>query len=276
MHPVLFQFGSFTIYAYGALAAMGFLTGLFWAYKHAAKAGIDPNKIWNLGIYGILISLAGSKIWLVLSEWDYYGSHLREIFAWQTLQSAGDYYGGMAGGLLFFFLYTRYHRLSFWAVMDVFAAPIALGHGIGRLGCFFAGCCYGKPTALDWGVTFSNPLAQKISGTPLGVALYPTQLYEAGAEFLNFAILVWLGAKRRLTGQIIGAYFVLYGIERGTIEFFRGDPGRTLMFHDRVSLMQVVSVALILTGAYLWTHGQDVSAPAKPVPPVRAAAGRSR
>jgi phosphatidylglycerol:prolipoprotein diacylglycerol transferase len=160
--------------------------------------------------------------------------------------------------------------------MDLVAPSIAIGHGIGRLGCFFAGCCYGKPTALDWGVTFTSPLAGKISGTPLGVALHPTQLYEAGAEFLNFAILVWLGTKRRLTGQIIGAYFVLYGIERGTIEFFRGDPGRTLLFGDRVSLMQIVSLVLILLGVYLWFRGQgEAIAPAKPIRSAPAAASRS-
>jgi phosphatidylglycerol:prolipoprotein diacylglycerol transferase len=276
MHPVLFQSGAFTFYTYGVLAAVGFLTGLIWAYRHAAHAGIDPNRIWNIGIYGILVSLAGSKLWLILSEWTYFSAHPREIFTITTLQSAGDYYGGMVGGLLFFLLYTHYHKLSFWAVMDLAAPSIAIGHGIGRLGCFFAGCCYGKPTALDWGVTFTSPLAEKISGTPLGVALHPTQLYEAGAEFLNFAILVWLGTKRRLTGQIIGAYFVLYGIERGTIEFFRGDPGRTLLFNDRVSLMQIVSVVLILFGAYLWFRGQgEATAPANPTRPARAAASRS-
>jgi phosphatidylglycerol---prolipoprotein diacylglyceryl transferase len=276
MHPVLLEFGRFTFYSYGVLAAAGFMTGLLWAYRHAAKAGIDPNQVWNLGIYGILISLAGSKVWLILSTWDYYGSHLREIFTWQTLQSAGDYYGGMAGGLLFFFIYTQYHKLNFWKVMDLVAPAIAIGHGIGRLGCFFAGCCYGKPTAAGWGVTFTDPLAERISGTPLGVALHPTQLYEAVAEFLNFAILAWLGTKRRFTGQIIGAYFILYGIERGTIEFFRGDPGRTLLFHDRVSLMQLVSVGLILIGAYLWFRPRgEAPAPANPPRPARAAASRS-
>ena len=73
------------------------------------------------------------------------------------------------------------------AVLDVVAAPVALGHAIGRLGCFAAGCCYGKPTSLPWGVTFTNPFAERISGTPLNVSLHPTQLYESAAEFLNFA-----------------------------------------------------------------------------------------
>jgi phosphatidylglycerol:prolipoprotein diacylglycerol transferase len=185
------------------------------------------------------------------------------------------FYGGLVGGLLWVILYTHFQKMSLLAVLDLMAAPVALGHAIGRLGCFAAGCCYGKPTSLSWGVTFSNPIAEKISGTPLDVSLHPTQLYESAAEFLNFAMLVWLGAKRRLTGRIIGAYFILYGIERGTIEFFRGDPGRTLLFQDRLSLMQIVSAALIVTGAFLWLRGHGAAAPIPPATRARAAAGRS-
>ena len=276
MHPILFQSGWLTLYSYGVLAAAGFLAALLLAHRRASRMGLDPNSIWNLGIYGILVSLAGSKLWLILSEWDYFSAHPRQIFTWATVQSAGDYYGGMVGGVVFILLYTYVQKLSFWSVMDLLAAPIAIGHAIGRLGCFAAGCCWGKPTALDWGVTFTSPLAEKISGTPLGVALHPTQLYESAAEFMNFAILLWLGAKRRFRGQIIGAYFILYGFERGIIEFFRGDPGRTLLFRDRVSLMQLVSGALILGGAFLWLRPHaEVPAPVKPARPARAAAGRS-
>jgi phosphatidylglycerol:prolipoprotein diacylglycerol transferase len=275
MHPVLFQFGSITIYTYGVLAAAGFLAGLWYAYHRAPIVGLDPNQVWNLGIYGILVALAVSKIWLILGAWDYYWANPREIISRSTFQSAGVFYGGLVGGLLWVILYTHFKKMPLLAVLDLMAAPVALGHGIGRLGCFAAGCCYGKPTAVRWGVTFSNPVAEKISGTPLGVSLHPTQLYESAAEFLNFAVLVWLGAKRRPTGRIIGAYFILYGIERGTIEFFRGDPGRTLLFQDRLSLMQIVSVLLIFTGVFLWLRGHDAAASIPPVTRARAAAGRS-
>ncbi len=276
MLPILFHIGSLTIYSYGVLAAVGFLAGLWFACHRAPRFGLDPNKIWNLTIYGILIALGLSKIWLILSAWDYYSANPREIFSMATFQSAGTFYGGLVGGLVWTALYTHFQKMPMLTVLDLTAAPVALGHAIGRIGCFAAGCCYGKPTSAAWGVTFTNPTAQKISGTPLNVALHPTQLYESAAEFLNVGLLVWLGTKRRLTGQIIGAYFILYGIERGTIEFFRDDPGRTLMFHDRVSLMQLVSVALILTGGFLWLRkGHGASAPVKPATTARAAAGRS-
>ncbi len=275
MHPVLFQAGPFTIYTYGVLAAVGFLAGLWYAWRQAPRAGLDPERIWNLGIWGILIALGCSKLWLIASDWDYYFANPREIFSLAMVQSAGTFYGGILGGIVWVIIYTRIKKMPLLAVLDLAAAPVALGHTIGRLGCFVAGCCYGKPTLLPWGVTFTSPVAERIAGTPLGVALHPTQLYEAGAEFFNFLFLVWLGRKQKFQGQIVGAFFMLYGIERGTIEFFRGDQGRTMMFHDTVSLMQIVSVGLILAGAFLWRRGLGSGAPVRPATPTRVAAGRS-
>jgi phosphatidylglycerol---prolipoprotein diacylglyceryl transferase len=252
MHPVIFQSGAFTIYTYGVLAAAGFLVGLFYAYHQAPRAGIDPGKIWDVAVYGILVALLSSKLWLILSDWSFYAANPRAMFSITTLQSAGTFYGGVLGAILWVIFYCRLQNLPLLRVLDLTAAPVALGHAIGRLGCFAAGCCYGKPTSLPWGVTFTDRLATRLSGTPLNTPLHPTQLYESGAEFLNFALLVWFGAKKRLPGQIVGLYFVLYGIERGAMEFLRDDPGRTLLFQNKVSLMQIVSVGLVAVGAYLW------------------------
>lgn len=267
MQPILFTSGPFTVYTYGVLVAAGFVAGLWYAYRQAARAGLDPRKVWNLGIYGILVALAVSKLWLVFSNWEYYLAYPRAIFSAATIESGGVFYGGVIGGVAWVLLYTHFHKMPFLRVLDVSAAGVALGHGIGRLGCFAAGCCYGKPTSMPWGVTFTSSVAARLSGTPLHVALHPTELYESAAEFLNFALLIWFGARQRFTGQLIGAYFILYGIERGTIEFFRGDPGRTLMFHDSVSLMQIVSVGLILTGAFLWWRGLRRTASIEPAAP---------
>jgi phosphatidylglycerol---prolipoprotein diacylglyceryl transferase len=275
MRPILFQLGGLPIYTYGVLVATGVLIGVYFARSQASRAGLDPEKIWNLGIYTILVSLLLAKIWLVFSEWDYYSTHTREIFSMQTFQSGGTFYGGIVGAILTIVLYTYVQKMPLLSVMDIGVTGLALGHSIGRLGCFAAGCCYGKPTSLPWAIKFTNPIAAQIAGTPLGVHLHPTQLYEAFAEFLNFLILIWLGRRQSFRGQMIGTYFLLYGFERGTIEFFRGDPGRSMMFHDSVSLMQIVSVGLILAGAFLWWRGLRGSAPIPPLAPARAAAGRS-
>ncbi|MGD0402222.1 MAG: prolipoprotein diacylglyceryl transferase [Candidatus Acidiferrales bacterium] len=255
MHPILFQVGGINIYSYGVLVASGVLAGLWWARRQAPRAGLDPDKIWNMGIYTVLVALLLAKVWLILSDWSYYQANPRDIFSLTTFQSGGTFYGGIVGAILMIGLYAYFQKMPLLPVMDTFGAGLPLGHAIGRLGCFAAGCCYGKPTTVAWGVMFTNPAAAQLAGTPLGVHLHPTQLYEAAAEFINFLILIWIGKRQRFTGQIIGTYFLLYGIERGTIEFFRGDPGRTMMFHDTVSLMQLVSLALIVTGTFLWWRG---------------------
>jgi phosphatidylglycerol:prolipoprotein diacylglycerol transferase len=255
MHPTLFQFGVITVYTYGVLVAAGVILGLLYARRQASRAGLPPKEIWNLGIYMIFSALIVSKLWLIFSGWSYYAANPSGIFSVTLLQSGGTFYGGVLGAVLAIVLYSRVRKLPLLPTFDIAAGALPLAHAIGRLGCFAAGCCFGKPTTLPWGVTFTDEAAPRLAGTPLGTSLHPTQLYEAAAEFLNFLLLVWIGARQRFTGQILGAYFVLYGIERSVIEFFRGDPGRTMMFHGTVSLMQLVSVGLVLTGAFLWWRG---------------------
>ncbi|MFZ0619594.1 MAG: prolipoprotein diacylglyceryl transferase [Candidatus Acidiferrales bacterium] len=261
MHPILFHYGAVTIYSYGVLVATGVLLGLWYARRQAPRAGLDPERIWNLGIYMVLTALIVAKVWLVLSSWDFYMANPREIFSLNTFQSGGTFYGGFVGALALVAAYTYVQRMSIVAVLDTFAAGLPLGHAIGRLGCFAAGCCYGKPTTAAWGVTFKNPAAAQLAGTPLGVKLHPTELYEAAAEFLNFLILVWLGKRQTFRGQMMATYFILYGIERGLIEFVRGDPGRTMLWNGSVSLMQLVSVALVVIGAIVWWRGLRGQAP---------------
>ncbi len=261
MFPVLFRWGPFTLHTYGVLVATGVLLGLWLARRQAARGGLDPDRVWNLGTYMVLAGLVGAKLWLLLADWHYYAAHPREIFTFGTLLSAGVYYGGFLAALAVAVFYAVRHGLRFLPLADVYAAPLALGHAIGRLGCFAAGCCYGKPTGPAWGVTFSNPYANELVGTPLGVRLHPTQLYEAAAEFLIFLFLVHLGKRQRFTGELFAAYALLYGVARGSIEFFRGDPDRTLLAGGAFSLMQVVSLALILVGAWLLVRGKGPSAP---------------
>jgi phosphatidylglycerol---prolipoprotein diacylglyceryl transferase len=275
VHPILFQIGAITVYTYGVLVAAGVILGLMYARRQAARVGLPPRQIWNLGIYMIFSALIVSKLWLVFSGWSYFAENPAGILSVAFLQSAGTFYGGVLGAILAILFYCRVHKLPLLPVFDVLAGALPLAHAIGRLGCFAAGCCFGKPTALPWGVIFTDPEAARLAGTPLGVALHPTQLYEACAEFLNFLLLVWLGSRQRFAGQIVGAYFILYGIERGFIEFFRGDPGRTMMFHGAVSLMQIVSVALVLAGAVLWRRGlrsAQAHPPHEPPPSSRTAA----
>lgn len=261
MHPVIFHAGPFTLHTYGLLVSTGVLLGLWLARTQARSAGLDPDRAWNLGIYMILGALVGAKLWLVLADWGYYAEHPREIFSFSTLLSGGTYYGGFVSAVVVAVLYARHFRLKFLPLADLYVAPLALGHAIGRLGCFAAGCCYGKPTTLPWGVVFRDPYAHFLVGTPLGIRLHPTQLYEAAAEFAIFLYLLYRRRRQRFTGELFAVYALFYGLTRGGIEFFRGDPDRTLLAGGAFSLMQLVSVALIFLGVWLLVRGRSRSVP---------------
>jgi phosphatidylglycerol:prolipoprotein diacylglycerol transferase len=274
MHPILFKIGGIPVFSYGVLVATGVLLSLWYGRRRAARVGIDPDKLWSMAIYGVLAALVVAKIWLIFTAWDYYSANPREIFSVAMFQSGGTFYGGVVGAVLAVILYTHFQKMPLLPTLDVCCAAVPLGHSIGRLGCFMAGCCFGKPTDVAWAVKFTNPLAAQLAGTPLGIHLHPTQLYEAVLEFLNFLFLIWLGNRQTFKGQIVGTYMILYGFERGILEFFRGDPGRGLMFHDTVSLMQIVSVAMILGGSLLWWRGLSGSLPIEPVVTAAEATGR--
>jgi phosphatidylglycerol:prolipoprotein diacylglycerol transferase len=144
---------------------------------------------------------------------------------------------------------VRRYRLPVWATADMYAPGIALGHIIGRLGCLLAGCCYGRPTDQPWGLTFTNPLAASNVGTPLGVPLHPTQLYDAGAELLILAVLLIFERRGRpFAGRTFWLYMLLYAISRFIVEAFRGDERGALMgmaTSQFVSIL-VVPVALVM------------------------------
>jgi len=274
MHPLLgtipTPWGGIPVYTYGVLVATGVLLGLWYARHYAPQAGIDPERVWNLGIYMVLIGLVTAKVWLLIVESGYYSHHPHEILTLATLQSGGTFYGGLIGAFVVAALYTYFQRIPFLPLADCYSAGLPLGHAIGRLGCFAAGCCYGKPTWLPWGVVFTNPRAAELVGTPLNIPLHPTQLYESAAEFMNFLILVFLAKRQRFAGELLATYMVLYGIERGLIEFVRGDPDRTLFLRGRFSLMQVVSLALVLLGVWMWRRGMKRTATLRRAEPAAA------
>ncbi len=255
MFPILFQIGPITIHTYGVLVAGGILFGLFLGRRQAPQFGLDAERAWNLGIYMVLAGLLGAKIWYVLGNWSYYAANPREILAFSTLQSAGVFYGGFFSGVVVATLYLWRAKMNMLSTLDTFAAPLALGHAVGRLGCFFAGCCWGKPTTVAWGVTFTSLYTGQNIGTPLGIPLHPTQLYESAAEIAVFAFLWWYGKRRKFSGQVFAGYAVLYGAVRFTTEFFRGDPGRAMVFGGTFSLMQATSLALIALGVWLHFRG---------------------
>jgi phosphatidylglycerol---prolipoprotein diacylglyceryl transferase len=250
--PRLFHIGSFYLPTYGFLVASGVLIGLWISVRNSEKQGINGDDAWNLGILVVLAGIVGAKVLYVINDWSTYAGNWREIFSLNTLQAGGVFSGGLVAALIMAAWYMRRHHMPPLRTTDAFAPGLAFGHVLGRFGCFSAGCCYGKPTNHFWGVTFTDPLAKAVSGTPLGVRIEPTQLIEAAAEFFNFLLLTWLLGRKKFDGQVFGSFMVLYGIERFFIEFLRDDPGRGEVFGGLMTGTQLISILLVIGGGLIW------------------------
>ena len=240
MFPRLLELGPITVYTYGVLLAAAYLFGLQLARVRAKQRGLDANRVLDLGIYIIISALVGAKLLLLITDFKSFSADPRELLT--LARSGGVFYGGLIVAVIVALWYIRRVGLPLWTTCDVFAPGIALGHVIGRFGCLFAGCCYGKPTTRPWGITFTDPFAAANVGTPLGVALHPTQLYEAGAELLILIVLLVTERKGRpFPGRTFWLYMLLYAISRFIIEFYRGDDRGTVgMF----STSQFISIVL--------------------------------
>jgi phosphatidylglycerol:prolipoprotein diacylglycerol transferase len=242
MHPVLFDFHGLTIYSYGVLLAASYLLGLQFALVRARRRGLDGQRVMDLGIWIIVSALVGAKLLLFIVDFKQFTSNPRDLLG--LARSGGVFYGGLIAAVTVALIYLRRHRLPLWTTTDVFAPGIALGHVVGRMGCLLAGCCFGKPTSMPWAITFTDPAAAANVGTPLGVPLHPTQLYEAGAELLILVfLLVWERRGHGFPGRTFWSYMLLYGVSRFVIEFYRGDS-RGMVF-DALSTSQFVSVILV-------------------------------
>jgi phosphatidylglycerol:prolipoprotein diacylglycerol transferase len=244
VHSVAFQFGSFTIYWYGLLAALGFLVAFWTSSRRAPREGFSPEIIVDLAPWLIGGAIVGARLFYVISHWqsDFAGRPWWMIFALQ--RSGLVWYGGLIGASVATIIHARWKQISLWKLADVIAPSIALGHVFGRLGCLMTGCCYGRRTDLPWAIHFPND--HSTGGAPV----HPTQIYEAVLNAVLFAGLMWLYRRKRFDGQIFGAYLIGYALLRAIVEAFRGDyPHYYLGGH--VTPAQLLSVPIFAAGAVL-------------------------
>jgi phosphatidylglycerol---prolipoprotein diacylglyceryl transferase len=260
MFPELFKIPGLGIEVatYGVLLAIGFLLALWVAGRLGERDGLPKNRIYDLGLYILAAALVGSKILMLFTDPE------AEALSLDFLRSGGVFYGGFVAALLVSVFLMRRYKLPWRKTADAFAPGIALGHTIGRLGCFSAGCCWGKPTDSWLGVHFTDR-AGALTGVPTDAALIPTQLIEAAANFFIFGFLLWLWKRRRFEGQVIYAYLIIYSIARFTIEFWRDDP-RGQVFG--LSTSQFISLILFTLGLllmiYNWRRGATDGGQASP------------
>jgi len=221
MFPVLVRFGPLTIHTYGFLVALGVGLGLWFLAVQAKKYGLDAPRIVDAGFYIILISLLGAKLVMLLGNFSYYMQYPGELVS--LARSGGVFQGGLVFGATFALWYFRRRRIPTWKVADLAGPALALGHGFGRIGCFMAGCCYGRECPLPLGVVFQSEYAHELTGIPVGKPLYPVQLVESALNFLNFFILFFLLRRRTFDGQVFSFYIINYSVIRFFTEYFRGD-----------------------------------------------------
>ena len=248
MYPKILELGSVTIHTYGLLLAAAFIAGIWVTSRNAAKNGISADSIWNMGLVVIFAALVGSKILLLFSDYHYYSQNFREIFSLSTLRSTGVYYGGLLLAAASASWYVWKKKLPAWTMADLAAPGMALGQAIARLGCLSAGCCYGKPTHMPWGVTFTNPYAYDNVGVPLNVPLHPTQIYEAAGALCLFAFLMWRLSRKHVTGQILFEFLGLYALLRFVVEFYRDDD-RGFVLYGLLSTSQLIAILILGTAA---------------------------
>jgi len=277
--------------------AFAFTTALALSLRAARRQGISVERLLDLSFWILAASLLGSRLLFVLTNaGDYYrvcavgvdrplGRLLydctRALHIWE---GGYIYYGGVAGAAGVSLWYLRRHHMSFARVADLVVPYLALGHFFGRLGCFAAGCCYGKPTSSAVGLPFPRGSLVHTELARYGVVavattatmpLHPTQLYEAIAELGIFVLLLLLSPRRRYHGQLLVAYLALYGSARALIEVFRGDPDRGYLVRMRTERLNRW-LGLPPEAASLISIPQAISLLAVLVAPVLARALRRR
>lgn len=220
MRPILFKIGSFPIHSYGLMFAIAFLIATYIAARRAEKEGIPSQIIFSLGLILMVSAVVGARVFHILQHSPSYGS-LTDIAGILSGGLSGlAFYGGFILALVVGSLYIRWSGLSVPGVMDVMAPSLMLGTGIGRMGCFLAGCCFGKPTSLPWGMTFPE---NSLTTLELGLMekVHPTQLYSFVSLLVIFFILLVLQRHMKFKGMLFLLSVLMYSIHRFSIDLLR-------------------------------------------------------
>jgi phosphatidylglycerol:prolipoprotein diacylglycerol transferase len=245
MYPVLLKLGPLTIHTYGFCIAVGFLVALSYVSRTARQKNINSEYIVDLCFYALVCGMIGGRLLYVFLEWETFQNNWLEIF--RIWNGGLVFYGGFIAALIFAWQYMKTKHMPMLKTLDILAPAVALAHGFGRIGCFFAGCCYGRMCDLPWAVTFTHPLTLARPN----VALHPTQLYSSVMNFALFGLLVWLSSRKLKAGIVATAYLCLYGLGRISIEFFRGDDRGTFWFH---MLSPAQGIGLFMIGAGIFFY----------------------
>jgi len=273
MDPTALRIGPITIYWYGLLIVTGAVLAAFLAAAEARRRGEDPEHVWNLLTWCLLLGIIGARLYHVFSSpaggftgWDYYRKNPIEIIAfWKGGFRGLGIYGAIAGGVAAIFLYARVAKLNFWRWSDIVAPGMLLAQAIGRWGNYINQELYGPPTTLPWGITIDGlhrfgPYID-LNQYPLETKFHPTFLYESLWNLLGFLLLIWLGrrfANRLRDGDIVAAYLLTYSVGRLWVEIFRPDAWAIAA----IPTAQIIALVLMAASlAFLFIRHRDWQPP---------------
>lgn len=237
MRNELLQIGPFTVYGYGLMIAIGVLVAYLVGEYRAKKYKLNPDMIFSLTISCLVGGVIGAKLLFYIVE---IKSIIEDPSILLDIMHGFVVYGGIIGGILTGYVFCKIKKLEFWKYFDLVMPSIALAQGFGRLGCVFAGCCYGRETDSWFHIIYEDS-----SFAPNGVALLPTQLISSALNFIHFFVLIFLAKKVKASGQVAGLYLIFYSIGRFCVEFLRNDPRGTV---NTLSTSQFISIFILLVG----------------------------
>ena len=257
MHPVMFEAGSLTLYSYGFMIALGIAAGMTYLIREGRKeAGLTFDRANTLFLWIFFAAVIGGKLFLFLEDPSAYIARPGQLLTGRGFV----FYGSFLLALPAMWFFFKIYKLPSYRMLDIMAITTCMVHMFGRLGCFLAGCCYGRPTDSTLAVVFTHPESH---AAPLNTPLFPTQLMEAALVFVIMIILFCVKGRRRFYGQLFLVYLILYASGRFVLEFFRGDTARGFIFGDHLSHSQFIALCLLIAvaGVYFrWSKGAIVRA----------------
>lgn len=252
MHPILFEWGQFKFHFYGLMIVLGFLIGMPFMVREGEALGFDRRKMVKVCYWSLIFGYIGARLLYVIVTWKEFAPNPLKIF---YIGSGGlVFYGGFIGGLLGFIIFSRIHKLPLLSLLDISAAPLTFNQMLGRFGCFFAGCCWGKSCPVDY--IFAVEFHHHESLAPLNTSLHPTQLYEAAFLFIQMFVVHAIYRRRKFSGQAAASYLMIYATGRFIIEFFRGDDVRGFIAESGLSVSQGIAIVMFGVGVALWVYGK--------------------
>lgn len=248
MHPTVFHIGPLSLHSYGLMLAVSFFCGILLAARRAPRRGLAPDLVFDTSLVIVFASIIGARLLYVLFHREEMHSVLDVVALW----SGGlTLYGGVLAAIAAAWFHLRRRQAPFLDMADTVAPSLGLGLGLTRIGCFLNGCCYGKPTALPWGVHFppEAPVGRLFDGTPL----HPAQLYSSLTGFLILGVLLLYDRRRRPAGTVFALWLVLDAAGRFVLDWCRAYEANVYVLGG-LTVNQLISAGLFALGILLFAR----------------------